>query len=93
MSVIIGLVLTYVLGLLPAIIVRYIIVKRPIKKGKLFKFIIFAGYYLSLFIVFGVIEYSLVGRISPNIHVMIASLLGCWIMFRRYEGITSYNNG
>lgn len=94
MAILIGFIVVYLIGLLPAVVVRYVIIKGPVKnRGRFFKTMVFMGYYLALYVVFAVIEYSIAGKITPSIHVLIVSLIGCWIMFRRYEGITNYNNG
>jgi len=86
MMILAGIVFTYLVGLSPAIIIRFIYPGRPlIKKGKLKYFGVFISYYIGLIVLFVTLAHLSDTRYMQSFHSMIVTFIACYILFHRFN--------
>ncbi len=86
MTILAGIVFTYLVGLSPAIVIRFIYPGRPlIKKGKLKYFGVFVSYYIGLIVLFVTLAHLSDSKYMQSIHPMIATFIACYILFNNFN--------
>jgi len=86
MVILAGIIFTYLVGLSPAIVIRFVYPGRPlIKKGKLKYFGVFISYYIGLIILFVTLAHLSDTKYIQSIHLIIATFISCYILFNNFS--------